>query len=102
MNRTRTRPLGGLFRQLGPFRKLHSAGNAFTFLDEDQLIRFYVFDGVDLATRPADFQYLNLFSLANAEVYSQIVLRDVTAAASNFIDLLVRLRFSRRVSHALE
>src|SRR5271165_5666205 len=58
-----------------------------------QTIRLEILERIQLAARPADFEEIDFFGRANAEMYSQIVLRKIAAAAANLVDLLVRLSF---------
>src|SRR6267378_4661792 len=47
-----------------------------------------VFQGFDLAVRPANFDGFHFFGGAKAEVEAQIVLREVTSSAADFAKLL--------------
>src|SRR5258708_39764455 len=90
------------FRGLGVCRELHGAEDSFAFLQEDQLIRLHILQRVDMAARPTDLKDINLVRFSQSEVDAQVVLRDVTPSAAHFINLLVRLGFSRRTSCADE
>src|ERR1700716_3016947 len=74
--------------------ELHRARDAFAFLYVDQLIRFHIFDRVDLPAGPVDFEHVNFFHLPQAEVNPEIILRNVTAATADLVNLPMRLQFS--------
>ena len=64
------------------------------------LVHLDIFQRIDLAAGPANLKRVDFLGLSQAKVDSQIVLREVSAAAADFVDLLMRLRFSGRVRHA--
>ena len=78
---------------LRPFRsgELFGLHDTLAFFDRDKLIRLHVFHRVHLAAGPAHFEQFDLLGLAESEVNAQIALRDIAAAAADFVDLLVRL-----------
>src|SRR5713101_2934365 len=67
--------------------ELHGANDAFALFDEDYLIWLDVFQRFDEAARPADFEELDVFGFADAEVDAEIVLRKIAAAAADFVNL---------------
>src|SRR5207302_1943510 len=70
--------------------------------DEDQLVGFDVLEGFDLSAWPADSQQINFVGFSDSEVDAQVVLRDVASTTADFINLGMRLGFSRRVGHTLD
>src|SRR5437660_12263671 len=74
--------LGGLGRI-----ELLGADDAFALFDEDDLIGLDVFQRVDEAAGPADFEKLDGFGFGDAEVEAQIVLRKIATAAADFGEL---------------
>src|SRR5260370_34368670 len=81
------------------FVKTHGPHDTFAFFDVNELIGLHVLQRVYLPARPANLQHLNLLRFPQAEMNAQIVLRDVAAAAADFVDLLVRLWCIRRVRY---
>ena len=74
--------------------ELHGAHDAFPFFDEDHLVRLDVFQRFDEAAGPADFEELDGFCFADAEVDAQIVLGKIAAAAADFVDLGMKTFFT--------
>src|SRR6266478_4078742 len=66
--------------------ELHGADDAFALFDEDHLIRLDIFQCFDEAAGPADFEELDAFCFADAEMDAEIVLREIAAAAADFVD----------------
>src|SRR6266404_2274090 len=82
--------------------ELHGADDAFAFFDEDHLVRLDVFQCFDEAAGPANFQQLDAFGFADAEVDAQIILRKIAAAAAYFVDLWVQTLLARKMRDALD
>src|SRR5215471_9497569 len=80
----------------------HVAEDTFAFLDVDHLIGLDVFESVDGAARPLDFEEIDFFGFADAEVHAQIALREIAATAPHFIDLRMRLAFPGNLRHATQ
>jgi hypothetical protein len=64
------------FSRFGHFGRgeLHGADEAFAFFDKEELVGLDVAESVDSAAGPADFEELDGFGFADAEVNAQIVL----------------------------
>ena len=82
--------------------ELHVPDNAFAFFHEDQLIGFDIFQGIYLATGPADFQQLHFVRFAQTKVDPQIILREVAATAADLVNLLMRFRLARGLCDATQ
>src|SRR5882762_868560 len=82
--------------------ELHGADDAFAFFDEDNLIGLDVFEGFDEAAGPADFEELDAFGFADAEVDAEIVLRKVAAAAADFVNLWMQALLDGKMSDAFD
>jgi hypothetical protein len=78
------------------------ADDAFAFFDVDHLIGLDVLQGVDRAAGPLDFEEIDFFGLADAKVHAQITLREIAAAAANFIDLRMRLGFAGNLRYTTQ
>ena len=68
-------------------RELHGAIDSLPFFHVNQLIRFDVFQRVDLAAGPPNFEQIDFRCFADSKVDPKIILRKVTAAAADFVDL---------------
>ena len=82
--------------------EVDGAHNALTLFYVDQLIRLEVFHRIHLAAGPVNLQQIHFFSLAEAEMNSQIVLRNVAAAAADFVDLLMWFGLIRWVGYTFQ
>src|SRR6266481_711935 len=82
--------------------ELHAAEDAFAFFDDDDLIGLDVLEGFDKAAGPADFQELDGFGFADAEVDAQIVLGKIAAAATDFVDLGMKTFFAGEMGDAFD
>src|SRR5437660_3531025 len=89
--------LGGLGRI-----ELLGADDAFALFDEDDLIGLDVFQRFDEAAGPADFEKLDGFGFADAEVEAQIVLRKIATAAADFVDLGMETFFAGEMRDAFD
>src|SRR6266403_4446874 len=100
-------PLQGeknLLCKFGSFGRieLHGANDAFAFFDEDDLIGLDVFEGFDEAAGPADFEELDGFGFADAEMDAQIILREIAATAAHFVDLRMQTLLAGPMSDAFD
>src|SRR5580765_6409880 len=60
---------------------------SFSFADRIKLVCSNVFDGFDFPRVPTDLDRIDLRRFAQSEMKPEIILRQVTAPASNFISL---------------
>src|SRR5579885_2209138 len=81
------------------FRGL-AANQPLAFLNEDDLVRGDVLQGIHDSAGPLDFEQVHFAGLAEAEVHAQVILGEITASAANFVDLLVRFGLAGRLSYA--
>src|SRR5260370_25730021 len=84
------------------FVKTHGPHDAFAFVHVNELIGLHVLPRIDLPAGPANLQRLDLIRFPQAEVNAQVVLRDIAAAATDFIDLLVGLWLIGRMRNAAQ
>src|SRR5580692_2781682 len=90
-------------RRFGRFYlKFYRPHNSFAFFHHDQLVRLHILQGVNRAAWPADFEQLHLLRFSDTKMNAQIILRNVTAATAYLVNLLVRLRFARRMRNATQ
>src|SRR5260370_18692940 len=82
--------------------ELLGADDAFAFFDEDYLVGFDVFERFDEAARPADFEELDGFGFADAEVDAEIVLGKIAAAAADFVNLRMQTLLAGKMRDALD
>src|SRR6266436_2382138 len=68
--------------------ELCGAHYSLAFFHHDHLIGLHVLQGIDRSARPANVEQLDLLRSPDAEVYAQIILRNVATAAAYFVDLL--------------
>src|SRR6516165_1826618 len=76
------------------------AHDAFALSHIDELVGLNVFQCVHHSTRPTNFENVDFGSVSDAEMDPQVILREVSAAAADFIDLLVRLGLTRHLNDA--
>src|SRR5437899_1982899 len=100
-------PLQGeknLLCKFGSFGRieLHGANDAFALFDEDYLIWLDVFQRFDETAGPADFEELDGFGFADAEVHAEIILREIAATAADFVDLGVEAFLAGKMSDAFD
>src|SRR6266478_611857 len=82
--------------------ELHGADDAFSFFDENHLVRLDVLQGFHQAAGPANLEHVNLVRFADAEVDAQIVLRKIAAAAAHFVNLRMRIFFAGQMRDAFD
>src|SRR5258708_1656010 len=82
--------------------ELLGADDAFALFDEDYLIWLDVFQRFDEAARPADFEELDGFGFADAEVDAEIILREIAATTADFVDLGVEAFLAGKMSDAFD
>src|ERR1700688_1573431 len=88
-------------RTLG-WLELHRTDDAFAFFHHDHLVGPDVLQRFHKAAGPANFEQVDLFRFANAEMDAQIVLRKIAAAAAHFVNLRVKIFFARQMRDAFE
>src|SRR5260370_6828174 len=93
-----------LFRWLSCLGRveLHGADDASALFDEDNLIGLDVFERFDEAAGPADFEELDVFGFADAEVDAEIVLRKIAAAAAHFVNLRMQTLLAGKMRDAFD
>src|SRR5215469_9731532 len=82
--------------------KLDRARNPGSFFHEDELIRGDVLQRIHLPARPSDLKQIHFASASEPEVNTKVALREVASAASNLIDLLMRLAFANHGGDTLD
>jgi len=82
--------------------ELHGADDAFALFDEDHLVRLDIFQCFDEAAGPADFEELDAFCFADAEMDAEIVLREIAAAAADFVDLRMQTLLAGEMRDAFD
>ena len=92
-------PLRGISFRTIEFRR---ADDTLALSDDNHFVRLDVLKGIDRAAGPANFEQVDFFCFPQAEVHAQIVLRDVAAAAADFVNLLVWFGFTRRIRDATQ
>src|SRR6266436_7369025 len=82
--------------------ELLGADDAFAFFDEDDLIGLDVFESFDEAAGPAEFEELDGFGFADAEMYAEIVLGKIAPAAADFVNLRMQTLLAGEMRDALD